>query len=412
MKHQKLVVVGGGAAGFFCAINAASLNPGLEVLILEKTHKLLSKVLVSGGGRCNLTHACTDIDEMASNYPRGNHFVKKAFHHFFTNDCIEWFEERGVKLKTEEDGRIFPVSNSSATIIECLMSEAKRLGIQIQIGSEVIGIKLKDGKFMLELDGLRSVEADFLCLACGGYSRTAQFEWLKKTGHSIEEPVPSLYTFNMPGNPITQLMGLSVGKAVVKVAGTRLKEQGALMITHWGMSGPAILKLSAWGARELAAREYRFKLLVNWNPQFNEQSLNERFRKYREKNSGQKIGGRNFLGLPQRLWGFMLIQSGINGDIRWADLTAKAKVRLAGNCCGGSFDVYGKTTFKEEFVTAGGIRLSEIHHASMESKLVPNLYFAGEVMDVDGITGGYNFQHAWTSGWIAAHSIATKSLQK
>ncbi len=412
MEHQKLVVVGGGAAGFFCAINAASMNPGLEVLILEKTHKLLSKVLVSGGGRCNLTHACTDIDEMASKYPRGNLFVKKAFHHFFTSDCIEWFNERGVKLKTEEDGRVFPVSNSSSTIIECLMSETKRLGIQIQLRSEVVGIELRDGKFLLELDGHLSLEAHFLCLACGGYSRSAQFEWLKKTGHSIEEPVPSLFTFNMPGNPITQLMGLSVDKAVVKIEGTRLKEEGALLITHWGMSGPAVLKLSAWGARELAAMKYRFRLLVNWAPSFNEQSLNERFRKYREGNSAQKIGGRNFLGLPQRLWGFLLIQSGINGESRWADLTAKAQVRLAGNCCGESFEVNGKTTFKEEFVTAGGIRLSEIRHASMESKLVPNLYFAGEVMDVDGITGGYNFQHAWTSGWIAAFSIASKSLRK
>jgi len=437
-QKKRLLVIGGGAAGFFCAVNAARLNPMLDVTIVEKSSKLLSKVRISGGGRCNVTHACFSIPDMIKKYPRGAHFVKKSFQHFFTTDTIAWFKERQVALKTEPDGRMFPVSNSSQTIIDCLMKEVNKYNVGIMMNAEVKSVSREAsqkseagspvqetasqpvGKFIVEIastanqvsgirhpaSGITHLTADYVCIASGGYPKESMFEWLKQTGHTIEAPVPSLFTFNMPGNPITQLMGISVENVKVKIAGTKLETGGPMLITHWGLSGPAILKLSAWGARELAAGNYEFTALVNWLPAFNEQTLRAQFDQLRFEMAAQKMINKNPFGLPSRLWEYFLQQSGIKIETRWADLPAAAQHKLVKIVCAQECAVKGKTTFKEEFVTAGGITLQQVDANTMKSKKLPGLYFAGEILDVDGVTGGFNFQHAWTSGWIAAVSIA------
>ena len=371
---SRLIVIGGGAAGFFCAVNAARVNKDLDVTILEKSNKFLSKVRISGGGRCNVTHACFDIAEMVSNYPRGSNFVKKSFHQFFTNDTIEWFQRRGVELKTEPDGRMFPVSNSSQTIIECLLREANQYNVKVLMNADVKKLERRDKLFHLELSDARKFEAEFVCVASGGYPKSAMFDWLVSTGHSIQEPVPSLFTFNTPGNPITELMGVSLPEIKIKIAGTKLQQQGPALITHWGLSGPAVLKLSAWAARELAAKNYQFTAIVNWTPP-----------------RPPRLNETNEKALPKRLAEFLHSNS---PNKHHSNLTAFP------------LDIIGKTTFKEEFVTAGGINLTEIDPNTMMSRKIPNLYFAGEVMDVDGVTGGFNFQHAWTSAYIAATSIS------
>ena len=413
---QQLLVIGGGAAGFFCAVNAARMNPQLQVTILEKSSKLLSKVKISGGGRCNATHACFDIAEMTRKYPRGANFVKKTFHQFFTTDTIQWFEERGVKLKAEDDGRMFPVTNSSQTIIDCLMKEANRYSVKIVLNAEVRSLMSEDGVFRLKLsdsrpDGYRELTSDFVCIACGGYPKSSMFDWLRELGHTIEEPVPSLFTFNLPQHPITKLMGVSVENARIKIIGTKLEQEGPLLITHWGLSGPAVLKLSAWGARQLAMGNWQFSIVINWLPKHTEQSLHSVFQSLRFDNATQKIVNRNPFGLPQRLWEFLLEQSDVNKEKRWADLSAKEQNKLIRNLYASEFDIKGKTTFKEEFVTAGGINLNEVDANTMMSKKMPNLFFAGEILNVDGITGGFNFQHAWTSGFIAAKNIALQQRQ-
>jgi len=403
---KRLVVIGGGAAGFFCAVNAAKMNPSLKITLVEKSGKLLSKVSVSGGGRCNVTHACFSMADMVKKYPRGASFLKKAFHQFFTTDTIEWFKERGVELKTEADGRMFPVSNTSQTIVDCLMQEVNKYGIEILMNKEVKALNKLSTGWQLLFSNETSLETDFICVASGGYPKSTQFEWLQKIGHTVESPVPSLFTFNMPGNPITALMGIVAENVSVKIAGTKLTEQGPLLITHWGMSGPAILKLSAWGARQLAVNNYKFTVIVNWVPAYNEQTLKDKFQQVRFDVAAQKISNRNPFLLPQRLWSYLLQQAGINEEIRWADLPAKEQNKLIKILCTHEFAVNGKTTFKEEFVTAGGIVLSEIDYNTMESKLELNLFFCGEVMDTDGVTGGFNFQNAWTTGFIAAKAIA------
>lgn len=407
-NKRNLVVIGGGAAGFFCAVNAARMNPGIKVTLLEKSDKLLSKVKVSGGGRCNVTHQCNSIADMIKSYPRGANFLKKAFHQFFTTDTIQWFEERGVTLKTEEDGRMFPVTNSSQTIINCLLQEADKYKVEIILKTEIASIKKTGNLFLLTTAAGKNITAEFICIAGGGYAKQAQFSWLQQTGHSIESPVPSLFTFNIPKNSITELMGISLTDALVKIQGTKLKATGPLLITHWGLSGPAVLKLSAWGARELQKMNYHFSISVNWLPQFTEQSLKEKILQLRFQLASQKIINRNPFQIPQRLWEFLMEQVCIKKEIRWADLPAKEQNKFCQVLTNMSFDVKGKTTFKEEFVTCGGIKLSEVDVATMQSKLVPGLYFAGEVLDIDGVTGGYNFQNAWTTGWVAANTIAKK----
>lgn len=404
--REKLVVIGGGAAGFFCAINAARLDPNLDVCILEKSNKLLAKVKVSGGWRCNTTHACFELPELVQKYPRGQNFLKKTFHWFNTTDTIEWFASRGVDLKTEADGRMFPASNDSQTIIDCLLKEADKYKVQVQIQTAVEKITVNDaGVFLLQTTN-KTIEANFVCVATGGFPKAHQFEFITNLGHTIEAPVPSLFTFNMPGNSITELMGVSVPEAQVKIAGSKITATGPLLITHWGMSGPAVLKCSAWGARELSNLGYAFTIRVNWIPTYAEQDLRTAWPLIRSEQGNTKIGGRNPFELPGRLWLHLLEVCGIDAGGSWATLTASAQNKLITALTAFECKVSGKTTFKDEFVTCGGIKLSEIDANTMQSKLVKGLYFAGEIMDIDGITGGFNFQNAWTSGWIAAKSIA------
>jgi predicted Rossmann fold flavoprotein len=417
---KQLIVIGGGAAGIFCAVNAAQKDPSLRVTVLEKTGKLLSKVKVSGGGRCNVTHACYDIAEMSKRYPRGGNFVRKAFYRWFTVDTIEWFRVRGVELKTEPDGRMFPVTDSSQTIIDCLMREVNKYGVEIRMQAEVKEVVTRpaaaegavaaagggeEARFRVVLADGRELRADYVTVACGGYPKAGMFDWIRRLGHGIEEPVPSLFTFNMPGDPITKLMGISAPDVQVKIAGSKLVQRGPLLITHWGLSGPVILRLSAWGARELAAGGYRFSILVNWLPDRTEQEVRDRLQQLRFDWAARKLTAGNPFGLPQRLWDYLLATAGIAEGLRWADLPAREQNRLVGLLCAGTYSVSGKTTFKEEFVTSGGVKLSEVDPTTCGSKKVPGLFFAGEILDVDGITGGFNFQHAWTSGWIAADAI-------
>ena len=413
MNNPKiLVVIGGGAAGFFCAVNAARIHKGLKVVLLEKSNKLLSKVKVSGGGRCNTTHACFNISELITYYPRGASFLKKAFHHFSTSNTVSWFEERGVALKTETDGRMFPVTDSSQTIIDCLLSEAQKHQVEIMMNADAREIRIHskdvdttDKKFLVRLSNGKEINADYLCISSGGIMKASQFEWLEKSGHTIVPPVPSLFTFNIPGNAITDLMGITIPNVIIKLIGTKLQQQGNLLITHWGMSGPAILKLSAYGALELAKKNYDFQFSVNWLSQFNENTLREKMQILRFELASQKIINRNPFGLPSRLWEYLLKISGVHEDLRWADLPAKVQNKLIKHLCSHEFHAKGKTTFKEEFVTAGGIELSEIDPNTMQSKIVPGLFFAGEIINVDGVTGGFNFQNAWTTGWIAAQHV-------
>ena len=403
---KNLIVIGGGAAGFFCAVNAARLNPHVKVTILEKSNKLLSKVKISGGGRCNTTHQLFEIPDLVKKYPRGEQFLKKAFYQFNTQDTIEWFAERGVELHAEADGRMFPISNNSSTIIECLLKEADQYHVNIEMQTEVKKITKLETQFQIETNKLGVIQADYICIACGGLPKLDMFNWISKMGHPIQSPVPSLFTFNMPKHPITALMGLSVNNAVIKISGTKLKEQGALLITHWGLSGPVVLKLSAWGARQLADMNYQFSIQVNWLGETTDAMLRLDWTFYREQFSANKMGSKSPFTLPTRLWHFLLNEAAISVDTRWAELKAVNQNKLIQLLTSQVFEINGKTTFKEEFVTCGGVQLSTIHPQTMESKLVPHLYFAGEVMDVDGITGGFNFQHAWSSGFNAATAIA------
>lgn len=405
---KKLVVVGGGAAGFFCAVNAARMNAGLQVILLEKSAKLLSKVRISGGGRCNTTHELFDIPALVKKYPRGEQFVKKAFHQFGTKDTINWFEARGVKLHAEADGRMFPVTNQSATIIDCLLREADLYKVKVCMNTGVQAIDQYNDQWKIHTEKKEEIIADAVCAACGGLPKLSMFSWLQNTGHHIVPPVPSLFTLNMPKHPITALMGVSVPNVSLKVIGSKLKESGPLLITHWGLSGPAVLKLSAWGARQLAELNYHFEVAVNWLGEINETALREEWPFYREQMATQKMSNKSPFALPNRLWQFLLLEAGIGADTKWAELKSIQQNKLIQLLTHSIYAISGKTTFKEEFVTAGGISLSEIHPQTMESRIAPNLYFAGEVMDVDGITGGFNFQHAWTSGFIAANAIAQK----
>lgn len=416
MKKTKnaltLVVVGGGAAGFFCALNAARLHPEWEVVILEKSGKLLSKVKISGGGRCNVTHASFSITEMAKKYPRGSQFVKRTFHQFFTRDTIDWFAARGVTLKTEPDGRMFPITGSSQTIIDCLLQEARKLKVAIQMHAEVCSVTKAGDQFELQMPGKEKIISRFVCIACGGYPKSTMFDWLCRLGHSIQEPVPSLFTFNTPHHPIQELMGLSVTNARVRIRGSKLKESGPVLITHWGLSGPAILRLSAWGARDLAEKKWHFSILIHWVPQYHEESLRLEIQQLRIRQGTQKVNTKNPFGLPSRLWTFLINEAGLHPEMRWGDVPAKLQNKLINNLCAYEMEVKGKTTYKDEFVTAGGIRLEEVDNYTMMSQKVPGLYFAGEILDIDGITGGFNFQNAWTTGYIAAQHIGTRQSAK
>ncbi|TAH20716.1 MAG: NAD(P)/FAD-dependent oxidoreductase [Cytophagales bacterium] len=416
-----IVVIGGGAAGFFAAIHAALASPKAKVILLEKTSKLLSKVRVSGGGRCNVTHKCFNVSEMSKKYPRGEKQMRQILHRFMTNDTIDWFEKRGVKLKAESDGRMFPITDSSQTIIDCLMQESQKLGIEIRLNCDVLQIvpisspTLPQIAFELLLKEQKTITCSKVIVATGGSPKESGLAWLKELGHEVETPVPSLFTFNIPNNPIVKLMGLSVPTAKVKVQGTKLEAEGAVLATHWGLSGPAVLRLSAWGARELALMGYHFKISVNWLG-MNEEKLRLLINANRSDFANKLITNCNLSvvlpssdlvkisPIPTRLWEFLLEKTEIPMTKKWVELSKNELNRLINSLVNDEYEVKGKTTFKEEFVTCGGVRLSEIDLQSMQSKKIPNLYFTGEVLDIDGITGGFNFQAAWTTGYIAGTS--------
>jgi predicted Rossmann fold flavoprotein len=406
MSKKQIVVIGGGAAGFFAAINAAQLNKDAEVVLLEKTNKLLSKVRVSGGGRCNVTHACFENGLLVKHYPRGEKELRSVFSRFSTGDTIKWFEQRGVKLKTENDGRMFPVTDNSATIVDCLISEAEKSGVKIKTGVEVEEIQYNEKNgFTLIIKGGGDFRCDRLIIASGGNSKNEAYQWLRKLGHTVIKPVPSLFTFNIPDNPLTQLMGVSVADAKVRIASAKLETEGPLLITHWGLSGPAILRASAWGARILNDTGYNFTVLVSWLPKYTEEKLRIEFNDQREENPAKLIMSNCPFELPKRLWEYLVVKSGIGENIRWADLSKKNINQLVNAVLNDAYEVKGKTTFKEEFVTCGGISLKEIDFAGMQSRIVPGLFFAGEVLDIDGITGGFNFQNAWSTAWLAAGNV-------
>ncbi|MES2592789.1 MAG: NAD(P)/FAD-dependent oxidoreductase [Bacteroidota bacterium] len=406
MDTINVVVIGGGAAGFFAAINCAQLHPNSTVTLLEKSSKLLSKVRVSGGGRCNVTHACFDNSLLIKNYPRGEKELRNAFSRFSATDTVTWFEKRGVKLKTELDGRMFPVTDNSETIINCLVQEAEKAGVKIKLNVDITEItKPENGPFVLKANGGGAFECDRLIVATGGNPKDAAYDWLRKLGHTIIKPVPSLFTFNIPNNPITQLMGVSVPNAKVRINGTKLETEGPLLITHWGLSGPAVLKASAWGARQLSELNYNFNTLINWLPKLTEEKVRIEFANIRSEHPAKLVVNNCPLELPKRLWEYLVNKAGISENTRWADLPKKTTNILINSIIHDEYKIVGKTTFKEEFVTCGGISLKEVDFSTMQSKIIPGLYFAGEIMDVDGITGGFNFQNAWSSGWIAANSI-------
>lgn len=406
MSSLHIVVIGGGAAGFFAAINCAELHPQCKVTLLEKSSKLLSKVRISGGGRCNVTHSCFDNALLTQNYPRGEKELRNTFSRFAVKDTIEWFSQRGVQLKTEPDGRMFPITDSSETIIKCLLQQAEKHNVNIKLNADIEYItKNYDGTFTLNANGGGTFHCDKLIIATGGNPKEGNYDWLRNLGHTIVKPVPSLFTFNIPNDSITQLMGVSVPHAKVKVAGSKLETTGALLITHWGLSGPAVLKASAWGARLLSDMNYQFSALINWLPKYNEEKIRIEFTAQKNENPGKIVISNSPFELPKRLWEHLTHKAAIPENCRWADLSKKSTNVLAALLSNDEYKVQGKTTFKEEFVTCGGISLKEIDFTTMQSKLIPNLYFAGEVIDVDGITGGFNFQHAWASGWIAAKNI-------
>ena len=396
-----IIIVGGGAAGFFTAINIVEKNPNLKVAILERGKEVLSKVKISGGGRCNVTHACFVPNDLVKFYPRGEKELRGPFHQFCSGDTIEWFEKHGVELKIEDDGRMFPVSNSSDTIVDCFLTATQKLGIDILTGQSVQSIFKAKDYWKVETT-TENYSCQNLILTTG--SNPKIWEMLANIGHSIIPPVPSLFTFNIGDKRTKDLMGVSA-MASVKVKNSKLEASGPLLITHWGMSGPGILRLSAWGARELADKNYQFAIQVNWLNEVTLEEAEEKLKELKLEHSKKAVSKKSPFEFANRLWENLVLAATISEDTKWADLTKKQLQNLALQLTQGEFQVNGKSTFKEEFVTAGGIDLKEINFKTMESKLHPKLYFAGEIVNIDAITGGFNFQNAWTSGFIVAEAI-------
>ncbi len=400
-SKYEILIVGGGAAGFFTAINIVEKNPKLKIAILERGKTVLEKVRISGGGRCNVTHAEFIPKELVKNYPRGEKELLGPFHQFCSGDTIEWFANRGVELKIEDDGRMFPVSDSSQTIIDCFLNEVKRLKIDVLTSQSVQSIYQGNDYWKVETNH-ETFSCQKLIMTTG--SNPKIWEMLEKLGHKIVSPVPSLFTFNIKDNRIKDLMGISAF-AKVKVKGSKLEASGPLLITHWGMSGPGILRLSAWGANFLAEKKYQFTILVNWLHETSFEDSLEQLKELKQEHSKKIVSKKSPFDFPNRLWESITIASGIPLDVKWADISKKQLTDLANQLTNAEFQVNGKSTFKEEFVTAGGIDLKEINFKTMESKLFPNLYFAGEIVNIDAITGGFNFQNAWTSGFVLANSL-------
>ena len=422
-----VLIVGGGAAGFYAAIHAAEADANLKIGILERGKEVLAKVKVSGGGRCNVTHAEFNPNELVKNYPRGEKELLGPFHTYCSGDTVAFFEDRGVPLKIEEDGRMFPISNSSQDIIDCFLKETARLGIQVLKHSSVVNI-LPDEIEHKKVWQVTSIKKVYYCekLLVASGSNPKIWKMLEKLGHSIEPPVPSLFTFNIKDDRIKGIPGLST-EACVEVLPNKMYQpkisiqlrsqvvekallvaEGPLLITHWGMSGPAILKLSAWGANLLNELNYKFRIRINWLPDYHPQSIIDLLFEIKEVEAKRTVLRTKAVDIPRRLWTNLVRASGIPEDMKWADTTRPLLQNLADQLTQAEFNVDGKSTFKEEFVTAGGVTLKEINFKTFESKLHSNLFFAGEVVNVDAITGGFNFQNAWTGGYIAAQGIVKK----
>lgn len=399
-----IVVIGGGAAGFFGAIACAEANPSKTVILLEKHRQLLSKVRISGGGRCNVTHACFDPQRLVQNYPRGHQALRGPFTRFQPRDTIQWFKQRGVELKVEEDGRMFPTTDDSETVINCLMRTAKQARIDIRTENGVENITYTNPGFNIDLSNGSTLVCEKILIATGSTPKMQTL--LQALGHQIIPAVPSLFTFNVPDSPLLELAGVSVPHVHVKIADTDLKQTGPLLLTHWGFSGPAILKLSAWGARILHEKNYKADLIVNWLPEMSKEMLMQCLNAFKLKNPAKQISSESPVSLPKNLWKKLVGMAQIPLDARWSYLSKSQTNALLDVLQRAIFTIQGKSTFKEEFVTCGGVSLDEVNFKTMESKKCANLYFAGEVLDIDGVTGGFNFQNAWTTGWIAGRSMA------
>lgn len=404
MSSRQIIVVGGGAAGFFAAITAA--EAGARVTLLERGPQFLSKVRISGGGRCNVTHACFDGREFATRYPRGGQALIGAFKRFQASDTVAWFEARGVKLKTESDGRMFPVTDSSETIVECLERAAREAGVSVRTNCGVDSVRRTEAGFELTLTGGENISCERLLLATGGCRAAVAGQLAAALGHTIEAPVPSLFTFSIALPWLKELAGASVELAEVSVPGTDLRERGPVLVTHWGLSGPVVLRLSAWGARELHARDYKFPLLVNWLPQRPPDLLAKEFDLRRQQQGAKLIINTPIAPLTARLWEALVLAAGVNRETRCSALTRAQQHQLTQQLTRTEFAVTGKSLNKDEFVTCGGVKLGEVNFKTMESRVCQGLYFAGELLDIDGITGGFNFQAAWTTGWIAGNAMA------
>lgn len=404
VSGPKVIVVGGGAAGFFAAITAA--EAGASVILLERGPQFLSKVRISGGGRCNVTHSCFDPREFTRRYPRGDKELLGPFHKFQASDTVAWFESRGVELKTESDGRMFPTTDSSQTIVDCLMNAARDAGVELRLNSGVKSVKRSGDGFEVSMDSGEAVGADRVLLATGGCRSVALGEMAVSLGHTLEPPVPSLFTFQIDVPWLHALAGGSVEQADVSVPVVALRERGPLLVTHWGLSGPVILRLSAWGARQLSALDYKFPLVVNWLAQLNPEQLAKELLARRETQGAKLVINAPIAPLTARLWEALVLAAGLTRETRWASLSRAQHQRLVQQLAHCEFAVTGKSLNKDEFVTCGGVRLSEVNFKTMESRVCPGLYFAGELLDIDGITGGFNFQAAWTTGWLAGTAMA------
>lgn len=403
---KRIVIVGGGAAGFFAAIRAAECNPRAEIWLFEKSPEFLAKVAISGGGRCNVTHHCFDVDRLVRNYPRGGRELIGPFHRFQPRDTVEWFESRGVPLKTEDDGRMFPVTDRSSSIVDCLMREAERVGVRLRRSQGVREIHREPrGGFTVVFISGERMQADRVLLATGGNKATAGYRLASALGHTIVPPVPSLFTFNVPDPTLHALAGISAPNAAIRVEGTKLEQRGPLLITHWGLSGPAALRISAWGARTFAETAYQADLIVSWQCEDTDQRFAQ-LAEARQKQAARSIGSTPLIRVPVRLWQWLIQRAGLPLDRPWNQVSKTDATRLAEEIDRCRIRMDGKSMFKDEFVTCGGVSLKEVDFKTMQSKVCPGLYFAGELLDIDAVTGGFNFQAAWTTGWIAGESMA------
>ncbi|MEH1790792.1 MAG: NAD(P)/FAD-dependent oxidoreductase [Nostoc sp.] len=411
MLPLQIVVIGGGAAGFFGAIACAKANPQAEVTLLEASRQPLAKVLISGGGRCNVTHACFESEELVQNYPRGAKALRGSLTRFGPQDTVAWFATHGVYLKTEVDGRMFPVTNTSETIVECLIKAVATSGVKLRIGTHVTSVKRTsaDARFDILLKSGETIKCDRLLLATG--SSLAGYKIVRELGHQIESPVPSLFTFNIVDPKLRELAGVSVNPAQLRLSTggkSQLQQTGPLLITHWGLSGPAVLKLSAWGARVLHESRYQATLLINWLPLMHQEQVREKVLAVKDEWGKKAIALHRGVDLPHRLWQYIIARAGITTEDRWAEISSKTLNQLVQELTQEKYLINGKGAFKEEFVTCGGVNLKEVNFKTMESRLVPGLYFAGEILDIDGVTGGFNFQSAWTTGYLAGIAMASE----